>query len=93
LQNLDFDTGRETKAGEYSLADKTYAHLLNDISKDDFSQVTADLRADVLKFYGDGSAPLATKKDKKAWKKLQDQLEKLRAHPPREHLPTTPAAN
>jgi hypothetical protein len=93
LQNLDFDTGRETKAGEYSLADKTYAHLLNDISKDGFSQVTADLRADVLKFYGDGSAPLATKKDKKEWKKLQDQLEKLRAHSPVEHPPITPAAN
>jgi zinc dependent phospholipase C len=93
LPNLDFDTGHESKAGEYSLADKTYAHLLDDLSKDDFSKVTPEVRADILKFYGDGSAAVATKKDKKEWKKLQDELEKLRAHSPVEQPPIAPAAN
>src|SRR5215475_878524 len=31
LRNLDFDTGKETKAGEYTLADETYSRLLNDL--------------------------------------------------------------
>jgi hypothetical protein len=93
LPNLDFDTGRETRAGEYSLADNTYAHLLNDISKDDFSKVTAPVQADVLKFYSDGKAAVATKKNQKDWQKLQDQLQKLRAHSPVEPAPTAPAAN
>ena len=90
LPNLDFDTGHESKAGEYSLADKTYAHLLDDLSKDDFSKVTPEVQADILKFYGDGSAAVATKKDKKEWKKLQDELEKLRAHSPVEPPPIAP---
>jgi hypothetical protein len=93
LKNMDFDTGRETKAGEYSLADKTYARLLNDISKDDFNQLTTDVRGDVLQFYGDSSAAVTTKKDKKSWQKLQDQLEKLKSHPVAAHAPATPAAN
>ncbi len=80
LPNLDFDTGRPTKAGEYSLADKTYAHLLDDVSRDNFKQATPAIRADILKFYGDGTAPVATKNDKKQWKKLQDEISKLRAH-------------
>lgn len=93
LKNMDFDTGRETKAGEYSLADKTYARLLNDISKDDFNQLTTDVQGDVLQFYGDSRAAVATKKDKKSWQKLQDQLEKLKSHPVAAHAPATPAAN
>jgi hypothetical protein len=32
LEDMDFDTGRESRAKEYSLADKTYAHLLNDLA-------------------------------------------------------------
>ena len=37
-----------------------------------------DLRANLLNFYSDPNAPLATRKNAKAWKKLQEQLEKLR---------------
>ena len=93
LENTDFDTGRESKAGEYSLADTTYARLLNDISKDDFSQVTPDVKRAVLDFYGDGSAAIATKKDKKSWEKLQDELQKLKSHLIEEHPATTPVSN
>ncbi len=92
LPNLDFDTGRPTKAGEYSLADKTYAHLLDDVSKDNFKQATPAIQADILKFYGDGNAPVATKNNKKEWKKLQDELSKLRAHEAAEIPLSAPAA-
>lgn len=87
LVNLDFDTGREAKAGEYSLADKTYAHLLDDISKDDFGQVTAEMKANILKFYAEARAPVATKDDKKSWEKVQGELDKLKTHVPSPAVP------
>jgi hypothetical protein len=79
LQDLDFDTGRETGAGEYSLADKTYADLLDDLAKHNFDQVTPQLRQNILSFYADLNAPIATKKNAKAWRRTQEELDKLRA--------------
>ncbi len=79
LQDLDFDTGRETRAGEYSLADKTYADLLDDLAKHNFDQVTPQLRQNILSFYADLNAPIATKKNAKAWRRTQEELDKLRA--------------
>ena len=81
LTNTDFDTGRVTHAGEYELTDKTYAHLLDQLSKDDFKQVTPDLRQNILTFYKDPGAPLTTKADRAAWDKVQEELQRLRATP------------
>src|SRR5690242_3621563 len=81
LTNTDFDTGRVTHAGEYELTDKTYAHLLDQLSKDDFKQVTPDLRQNILTFYKDPGAPLTTKADRAAWDKLQEELQRLKATP------------
>jgi hypothetical protein len=79
LPDLDFDTGRETRAGEYSLADKTYADLLDDLAKHNFDQVTPLLRQNILSFYADLNAPIATKKNAKAWRRTQEELDKVRA--------------
>jgi len=78
LADMDFDTGRETRAGEYSLADKTYAHLLNDLAKHDFVDATPQLRQNILSFYSDPNTPITTKKDSKAWRTAQEELEKLK---------------
>jgi hypothetical protein len=82
LTNTDFDTGRVTHAGEYKLTDKTYAHLLDQLAKDKFQQVTPDLRQNILTFYKDPGAPLSTKADRAAWDKVQEELQKLRETPP-----------
>jgi hypothetical protein len=78
LPNRDCDTGRETRAGEYGLTDKTYAHLIDQLSSKGSEPLSPGLRDDVSKFYADLNAPLATKKDAKAWKQLQDQLQRLK---------------
>jgi hypothetical protein len=78
LVNTDFDTGRETRAGEYSLADKTYARLLDDLAKHNFDQASSELRQNILSFYADPNAPIATKKNAKAWKVTQEELDKLK---------------
>jgi len=88
LADMDFDTGRETRAGEYSLADKTYAHLLDDLAKHNFDQASPDLRQNILAFYGDPNAQVATKKNAKAWKTTQEELDKLKASNP-EHAVDT----
>lgn len=77
LPNRDCDTGREAKAGEYPLSDKTYAHLVDDLSKNGAGPVPDVLRENVLEFYSNMNAPIATKKNKKAWRKLLAQLSSL----------------
>jgi hypothetical protein len=81
LTNTDFDTGRDTHAGENVLTDDTYAHLLDQLAGHNFDQITPELRTNVLGFYSDPNAPIATRKKPEAWKKTLDELQKLRALP------------
>src|SRR5438477_3757410 len=77
LFNTDFDTGRMTHAGEYVLTDNAYAHLLDELNKHNFDQVTPELRRNILAFYGDPAAPIATKRNTAAWEKTQDEVRRL----------------
>jgi len=63
LPNCDFDSGKPTKAAEYSLTDDTYATLLAQLSERKFDLASAELRDNVHEFYSDLSAPIETKKD------------------------------
>jgi hypothetical protein len=81
LANTDFDTGRDTHAGEYVLTDNAYAQLLDRLARQNFAHITPELRANILAFYTDQSAPVATQKKPEDWKKTQEDLEKLRALP------------
>jgi hypothetical protein len=87
LPNTDFDTGKTTFAGEYALTDKAYARLLDSLARDNFAQITPELRENILGFYRDPAAPLATKKNAAAWEKTRDQVEKLKAFIPQQPSP------
>jgi hypothetical protein len=63
LPNCDFDSGKPTKAAEYSLTDDTYAKLLGQLSDRKFDRTSPELRANILDFYSDPSALIETKKD------------------------------
>jgi hypothetical protein len=78
LPDTDCDTGRPTSAAEYSLADKTYARLLDDLSEDDFAKLTPELRSNILAFYSDLNAPFHTKKNRKLWEQTQRELDQLK---------------
>lgn len=78
LTNKDFDTGQDTRPGEYALADWTYARLVNNLAVNDFKQVSPELRVNLLSYYADANAPLATKHNRKKWKKLQAELQQLK---------------
>jgi hypothetical protein len=90
LPNRDCDTGLETRAGEYALTDNTYAHLIDQLASKSSDPIDPALRENLLQFYADPNAPVATRKNAKAWRQLQDQLQQLkqRAAAPPEQPPS-----
>jgi len=77
LANRDCDTGKETRAGEYVLADQTYAHLLNDLSDHNFENVPPELRENILAFFQNPGNPVAAKSKK--WKRVPAELQRLKS--------------
>jgi hypothetical protein len=84
LPNTDFDTGRLTHAGEYPLSDEAYARLLDYLVRGNFLGLTPELRENILGYYRDENAPLATKKKAAAWEKTRQELERLKSVTPSE---------
>ncbi len=79
LPDCDLDSGQATKAGEYSLADDSYAKLLTQLSSHKFDGTTPELRANILAFYSDLSAPIDTKKDQARWQSVLAALDQLKS--------------
>lgn len=71
-----------TNAGQYKLADKAYAKLLDKLAGRQFAGVPAPLRADIVAFYSDLSGPIATKKHRGEWRKTLQELEILKSMAP-----------
>ena len=78
LPNDNFDLGETTGPGKYSLNDEVHAQLLDRLAATQFAGVSAQLKAELLHFFAEPDAPYATKRDAKAWAKVQTQLEQLR---------------
>ena len=93
LANCDFDTGKETKAAEYSLTDETYAKLLGQLADRKFDLTSTELRENVLNFYADLSLPLETKKDPAHWQSVLTSLDQLKLITPVPILAATPAGS
>jgi hypothetical protein len=55
LANTNFDTGKPAKHGDYSLADKTYAELLDTLKDRKFANVPDGLRVSITNFYSGGT--------------------------------------
>lgn len=81
LANRDFDTGKETKAAEYSLTDETYAKLLGRLADGKFERTLPALRDNILDFYSDLEAPIETKKDPAGWQNVLASLDQLKSAP------------
>ena len=91
LVNCDFDTGKETKAAEYSLTDVAYAKLLGQLAERKFDLTSSDLRDNILDFYSDLSLPLETKKDATRWQSVLSSLDQLKLVTPTPILAASPA--
>ena len=84
LPNIDFDTGRPTRRGEYVLSDNAYAHLLDQLATKNFHEVTPPLRQNILDFYADPNAPVAAKQNRAAWSKTDTEVGRLKSTVPEE---------
>jgi zinc dependent phospholipase C len=89
--DTDCDTGAHTRPAEYPLADDTYEHLLLDLDKGKFSQLTPELRSNIVAFYSDPNAPLHGKQNGKGWKRAEQALQELKDEPNREQSQLAPA--
>jgi hypothetical protein len=78
LPDRDLDTGNPVHPGAYRLTDTTYAQLLKMLTAQPSLVIPAELRQNILDYYSDPSAPIATKKNQKAWKRVQTGLTTLR---------------
>jgi zinc dependent phospholipase C len=82
LPNINLDVGPPVRAGDYRLADEAYSALVLQLSGKGFAAVSPGLKKDILTFYGDLSAPIATKQDEQRWKRTRHALEELKAATP-----------
>ena len=81
LANRDLDTGNLVRPGAYALTDKTYAELLQRITREPGREVPFGIHRDLLAFYADPNAPIVTRKNQKAWERVQEDLATLRRMP------------
>ncbi|PJJ59138.1 zinc dependent phospholipase C [Hymenobacter chitinivorans DSM 11115] len=81
LANADFDTGHQTKAGEYALADETYGEWLRTLAKEKFDGLSSPQKQNILAFYGTTPKEPKDEDEKEAAKRkeTQEALTQLRA--------------
>jgi zinc dependent phospholipase C len=80
LANTDFDTGKPTRRGEYSMADETYDELLGKLADHKFSGVSESLRSNLVAYYGDvDSGHAVTDAQRKGLATIREQLALLDA--------------
>jgi hypothetical protein len=73
LENRDLDTGAKAVPGSYALTDATYAKLLGRIVAIP-GPIPATIKRDIENYYSNPNAPIATKKHKRAWRRVLQQL-------------------
>jgi hypothetical protein len=79
LPNCDLDDGKRTEAGEYSLADETYASLLARLAAGNFERTSAPLRKNILEFYFCPLLPDETEKDQARRQAVLANLSELKS--------------
>ena len=79
LKNDNFDTGAFSAPGQYRMNDFAHAKLLDELSGQDFAGMTAEIREELLTYFAAADSLGAIKKDKKAWARLQTELQALKS--------------
>jgi hypothetical protein len=79
LPNNNFDVGEGTGPGKYRMNDEAHAKLLDKLAETHFASVTSEVKAELMHFYGESDAPYATKRNRKAWARVQVELRQLLA--------------
>jgi hypothetical protein len=76
LPNENLDVGTSTGAGKYRLTDVAYSQLLHRL-QGHYTELPQELRSNILAFYHDLEAPIATKMNGNDWARLIQELDHL----------------
>lgn len=82
LEPKNYDIGVATRAGAYRLDDEVHCFWLALLSGKNFVTVTPAIHSDLLTYYSDLDAPIATQRDKKKWRQLKAELQALKSWTP-----------
>jgi hypothetical protein len=81
LPNDNFDVGDATARGQYKLADKTCAELLDRLSKQRMAGVDQELKTQLLVFYATKDNSSTTKRHDKSAARIQQEIKELQDSP------------
>ncbi|MBV9767508.1 MAG: zinc dependent phospholipase C family protein, partial [Acidobacteriaceae bacterium] len=81
LEPKNYDVGVVTSAGAYRLDDDIQAYWLALLAGKNFATVTPAMRGELLEYYKDLKAPIATQRDAKKWRQLMAELKQLKSEP------------
>ncbi len=86
LPNLNFDTGSKIQPWTYYMQDESYARLLSNLGREQFQQISPELRSDILAYFGGLGPPAHIKKDKMEktrvqWQRVSQEIEELKSLP------------
>jgi hypothetical protein len=84
LGNIDFDSGKPARHGEYPLADATYATLVHKLASSEPARIPPALHRHIVQYYKDVQRPSdLTNPEHKHWERLDRDLARLRVNPGR----------
>jgi hypothetical protein len=75
FSNIDWDTGKKTMQGEYTLADKTYSDWVIKLKEKNFETVTSSIKKNILAFYKNNPG---SHMDNEQWQQTSAALEELK---------------
>ncbi|TWR25882.1 zinc dependent phospholipase C family protein [Mucilaginibacter pallidiroseus] len=90
LPDIDFDTGHDTHIGEYPLADKTWAKLVETLQKQGFKHLNPPLQQSIASFYNASGTPDIYRDKPEYWAKLSTALQQMKAMQPIAQADTQP---
>src|SRR5262249_50370707 len=77
LPNDNFDVGETTARGVYHLNDQACALLLDKLAAKDFTDVSPELRSQLLAFFSSSPVPSTWKLSEKNQSRLKEEVERL----------------
>lgn len=78
LNDIDYDTGKPTRFGEYGLADQAYSELVITLDKVKFNSITPHLKQHILSFYSRADSTVDPPRKLYEWKPTNLALQKLK---------------
>jgi hypothetical protein len=80
--NINWDTGDDTYAGDYNLADESYGELLIKLKKQQFKNTNVALRKNILAFYSKCNEKTASVAGANGWHDITIALDQLKEYQP-----------